>query len=464
MGHAALRRVVDAFDREGRWPGLGVRMLRLLQLNEPEDLIEWMQAAGKEEVARLAVEVCAAAGEKDRLALEVMREMAESLARDAVACAGKLGRAGEGKVRFILAGGVLRHQPVFARRVARLIRARWGGAEVAMLARESAWGAVALAMRAGEGGEGGEGKAGGKGRGQRRGAIKEEACLPERFLAQFSQVTSPTEERNRRSKGLDRMPLPAAIRLMLMEEGQVPSALLAEAGKIARAIKWIVASLGAGGRLFYVGAGTSGRLGVLDASECPPTFRTPPGQVQGIIAGGPRAVWQAVEGAEDDFAGGGRAVAGRGVSRGDVVVGIAASGRPPFVWGALGQARALGARTVLLTFNPRLRVPAGMRPGLVIAPSIGPEVLTGSTRLKAGTATKLVLNLMTTLAMVQLGKVAGNLMIDLDPSNRKLRERAVRIVCELSGGGAEEARGALERSGWVVREALQLLGRGGGTL
>jgi N-acetylmuramic acid 6-phosphate etherase len=270
---------------------------------------------------------------------------------------------------------------------------------------------------------------------------------------------SPTEQRNPRSRNLDTLPLSAAIALMLREEGRVPRAVLAEREKIKRAIQWIVPALRQGGRLFYVGAGTSGRLGVLDSSECPPTFRTPPDLVQGIMAGGQRALWESVEGAEDDATAGAGAVRFRGVSRRDVVVGIAASGRTPFVWGALTEAKKIGARTVLITFNPRLRILHRLRPDLVIAPDTGPEVLTGSTRLKAGTATKLILNLLTTLAMVRLGKVTSNLMVDLDPSNSKLRDRAVRIVRALTGVKAVTAQAALEQTGWVISAASRRLGR-----
>jgi N-acetylmuramic acid 6-phosphate etherase len=246
---------------------------------------------------------------------------------------------------------------------------------------------------------------------------------------------------------------------MLSEESRVPAALVAEGGRIEKVIKWVSASLRRGGRLFYVGAGTSGRLGVLDASECPPTFRTSPEQVQGIMAGGQRALWQAVEGAEDRSEEGAAAVRFRGVKRGDIVVGIAASGRTPFVWGALSQAKKFGARTVLLCFNPGLSLTRGERPHLVIAPDIGPEVLTGSTRLKAGTATKLFLNILSTLSMVRLGKVVGNLMVDLNPSNMKLRERAVRIVQALTGVKEDAARKALERNRWVVKRAIRDVSR-----
>jgi len=172
--------------------------------------------------------------------------------------------------------------------------------------------------------------------------------------------------------------------------------------------------------------------------------------VQGIMAGGQQALWRSVEGAEDDPGAGARAVEFRGVGRGDVVVGIAASGRTPFVWGALGAARQRHATTLLLCFNPFVKVPRACRPHRVIRVDVGPEVLTGSTRLKAGTATKLVLNLLTTVAMVRLGKVKGNLMIDVQASNSKLRDRAVRIVCELKGWDAVAARAALEKAGWRV--------------
>ena len=219
-----------------------------------------------------------------------------------------------------------------------------------------------------------------------------------RALAPFSSALSPTEERNPRSMGLDKLSLPEAITLMLSEEATVPRKLLAERDRLARAVRTLVRAFRRGGRLFYVGAGTSGRLGVLDASECPPTFGTPPGLVQGILAGGQQALWSSVEGAEDDFpAGGARGPSSAACAGRDVVVGIAASGTTPFVWGALAEARKRGAATILLCFNPHLRIPRALRPAIVIAPDLGPEVLTGSTRLKAGTATKLVLNLFTTL-------------------------------------------------------------------
>jgi len=251
------------------------------------------------------------------------------------------------------------------------------------------------------------------------------------------------------------MPLRAAVRLMLSEEAQVPRRLLAQTAGIEKAIELIIGRFLRGGRLFYVGAGTSGRLGVLDASECPPTFRTKAQMVQGVIAGGRKALWQSIEGAEDDAGAGAHEMGQRQVSSNDVVVGIAASGTTPFVWGALAQAKQLGAATVLVCFNPYLRVPRALRPNVLIATDLGPEVLTGSTRLKAGTATKLLLNLFTTLSMVRLGKVQSNLMVDVRPSNSKLRRRAVRIVSELTGADESVARAALEQCDWNVRQAVR---------
>lgn len=251
----------------------------------------------------------------------------------------------------------------------------------------------------------------------------------------------------------------AAVRLMLLEELRVPRALLRWRREIARAVNLVSRALKQGGRLFYVGAGTSGRLGVLDASECPPTFRADPRQVQGILAGGDPALRRSVEGAEDDFRAGARELRLRKVSRQDVVMGIAASGTTRFVWGALREARRRHAKTVLLCFNPYLAIPASVRPDLVLAPNLGPEVLTGSTRLKAGTATKLVLNALTTLAMVRLGKVAGNLMVDVAASNEKLRDRATRITRTLTGADEPAARAALAASGWRIKKAVGRLAR-----
>ncbi|MBI2929723.1 MAG: N-acetylmuramic acid 6-phosphate etherase [Verrucomicrobia bacterium] len=453
LGLRALKAVIHSYDHAGDWSNLGQRLLRALQLNEPAELIGWVQNAAKTDIAALAAEVFAAWDSGDKLASRLVAAAADILSEDAAACARRLTKP-RAAVEFVLAGSVLLKQPRFARLVAARLKRRWPRARVRTLQRESAWGAVELARQHYlRGGPPAPPLAPVP---SRRGHARAEspATPPLEDLHQ-----SPTEQRNPRSANLDRLPLRSAIELMLSEDEQIPAAIRREGAKIERAIQLIVRSFRRGGRLFYVGAGTSGRLGVLDASECPPTFSTPPELVQGLIAGGQRALWESVEGAEDDADPGARAIELRGVGKKDVVVGIAASGRTPFVWGALHAAQARGARTILLCFNPSLRVARGDRPDLVIAPNVGPEVLTGSTRLKAGTATKLILNLFTTLAMVRLGKVVSNLMVDLNPANTKLRDRAVRIVCELTGAEPATAREALEKSDWEVKPALKLIER-----
>ena len=456
IGLRALKAVVYYFDRDGEWSTLGQRILRVLQLNEPNDLIGWVQTASKTSIAALAVEVFKARSARDRIAADILEGAAESLARDAVNCAAKLAKPGT-PVQFVFAGSVLLKQPRFAKRVGQEIQHRWKKAILSPLTRESAYGAVALAQRE---------FPPGSLRLARDGALEqasEELARPRAKSSVMSDITSialsPTEQRNPRSMNLDRMSIGGAIRMMLREDEKLPAALLAERDKIEKGVRLIVRSFKAGGRLFYVGAGTSGRLGILDASECPPTFRTDPELVQGIIAGGQTAIWQAVEGAEDDPEAGARAIEFRGIHWRDTVVGIAASGRTPFVWGALREARRRGAATILLCFNPNLVVPLADKPTLLIAPRIGPEILTGSTRLKSGTATKLILNIFTTLAMVRMGKVLGNLMIDVKATNVKLRDRAVRIVRELTGVDYAKAEAVLKRTDWKIKEACARLGR-----
>jgi N-acetylmuramic acid 6-phosphate etherase len=268
-----------------------------------------------------------------------------------------------------------------------------------------------------------------------------------------------TERRNPRTAAIDTASALDIVDLMAAEDAEVPRAVARAREPIARTIELIEAAFRAGGRLFYVGAGTSGRLGVLDASECPPTFGSPPEMVQGIIAGGLPALVSSIEGAEDDRNAGVAAIDERRVSASDVVVGIAASGTTPFVGAALGRAKALGARTVFLSCSDPPQVLSDSCDVCITVP-VGPEVVTGSTRLKAGTATKLVLNMLTTGAMVRIGKTYGNLMVDLQVRNQKLVDRGERIVMEVAGVSREQAKAALEGAGGSVRTAIVMVRAG----
>jgi len=248
------------------------------------------------------------------------------------------------------------------------------------------------------------------------------------------------------------MSIQDAIALMNRHDALATAAVAAEAGNIAKAIDLVVTAFQNKGRLFYIGAGTSGRLGVLDASECPPTFRTDPQMVQGIIAGGEAAMFKAQEGAEDNADAGAAAVDEKSIGPNDVVMGIAAGGTTPFVHSALRRAIELKAKTIFLScVQP---VPDEPPVDVVIRPLTGPEVLTGSTRLKAGTATKLVLNQITTIAMVQLGKCYENLMVDLKASNQKLKDRAARIITILTGLDSTSAINLLGQANGHVKIAV----------
>ncbi|HVF27842.1 MAG TPA: N-acetylmuramic acid 6-phosphate etherase [Pyrinomonadaceae bacterium] len=295
-----------------------------------------------------------------------------------------------------------------------------------------------------------------------------------------------TEEENPRTARISELPVLEIARLMNDEDAGVAKAVKQVLPQIAAAVEGIVARLGAGGRLFYTGTGTSGRLGVLDASECPPTFGVAPDLVQGIIAGGYEACYRAVEASEDDAEAGARDIVARGAGAQDAVVGIAASGRTPYTIGAVRKARSIGAFSVAVTCAPESPITRAAE--VSIAPVVGPEVIAGSTRLKAGTAQKLILNMLSTAAMIRLGYVTGNRMTNLLPRNTKLRDRSRRIlaaetgvderesqllldgangdlrvalVMNHTGATRAEAENALNEVGGVVQKAVEKLSRGG---
>jgi N-acetylmuramic acid 6-phosphate etherase len=264
--------------------------------------------------------------------------------------------------------------------------------------------------------------------------------------------TPATETPNPLTGELDAMSVDEILRVMNDEDAGVAGAVSAAIPEIARAVDLAVAALSAGGRLVYQGAGTSGRLGVLDAAECPPTFGTDPAQVVGLLAGGHEAMFRAIEGAEDSRELGADDLSGIGLTERDVVVGIAASGRTPYVIGGLDEARRVGAATVAISCSPNAEISA--HADVAIEIDNGPEVLTGSTRLKAGTSQKLVLNMISTATMVRLGKVYGNLMVDVRPSNEKLVARAVRIVQAATDCDTATARRALDEADGHAKTAI----------
>ena len=264
-----------------------------------------------------------------------------------------------------------------------------------------------------------------------------------------------TEQRNPRTLDLDTLSVAQILDRMSAEDRTVPDAVARELPYVAKAVDLVIAAFRSGGRLIYVGAGTSGRLGVLDASECPPTFGSDPKMVQGVIAGGPTALVRAVEGAEDREDEGEQAMRDLAVGEKDVVIGIAASRRTPFVVAALKLARKLGARTAYVTCTPREEFHLDV--DVAICPVVGPEVLMGSTRMKAGTAQKLVLNMITTAAFLRMGKAYENMMVDLMATSRKLVERSRRTVMTVTGADYDTAGKAIEDAGKSVKTAIVML-------
>ncbi|MFZ9760723.1 MAG: N-acetylmuramic acid 6-phosphate etherase [Candidatus Kapaibacteriota bacterium] len=275
----------------------------------------------------------------------------------------------------------------------------------------------------------------------------------------FKEISNlATEQRNQRSSDIDLMSTMEILELINSEDAMVAHAIKDELPSIEKAVDIITEQFKLGGRLFYVGAGTSGRLGIVDASECPPTFGTNPEMVQGIIAGGDQAMFKAQEGAEDSIEYGAQALIDNRVNDNDVICGIAASGRTPFVRGALDKATDLGCHTILVTTNSRDQLSSlGVHAEIVIAPNVGPEVIAGSTRMKSGTAQKMVLNMLTTASMIRLGKSYGNIMVDLQLTNAKLRERAKRIIMEIADVNYDKASEILDLSNGHVKTALVML-------
>jgi N-acetylmuramic acid 6-phosphate etherase len=429
----ALRLILREYDLHRGEVQFTTKVLRALSLNNLDELVRWAQTADKMEVAMLTPVVFDAAAGGDARVMEIIEEGARVLCEYTEAVATRL-RVLAPKV--VLLGGLFQRDSIYNHAFRRRLKKVLPDARVANSERAPEFGAAWLAAEM-----------------QSWPEIHAEPA-PEKIEELAAALT---EQRNPRSENLEKMNPRDLVKLFVEEEKFVGEALSGATDDLARAIDLVIASLSKGGRLFYVGAGTSGRLGVLDASEIPPTFGASPDLVQGIIAGGATALHRSVEGAEDESSSGALAINRRGVKDVDVVIGITASGRTPFVLGALARAKSLGAKTVLVSCNPAREKKVNADLAIVLA--VGPEILTGSTRLKAGTATKIALNILSTAVMVGLGKVRGNLMIDLNTSSAKLRDRATRMVAELAQGDYNSARAQLEASGWDLRAVLKNLGK-----
>src|SRR6266403_221118 len=402
----ALRLILREYDLHRGEVQFTTKVLRALSLNNLDELVRWAQTADKMEVAMLTPVVFEAAASGDSRVMEIIEEGARVLCEYTEAVATRLHALAP---KVVLLGGLFQRDSIYNHAFRRRLKKTLPDARVANSERAPGFGAAWLAAEM-----------------QSWPEIRTEPP-PDKI---DDLAAALTEQRNPRSENLEKMSAQDLVKLFVDEEKFVGEALRAANADLARAIELVAESLRQGGRLFYIGAGSSGRLGVLDASEIPPTFGASPELVQGIIAGGATALPRSVEGAEDEGSNGALAIDRRGIKDVDVVIGITASGRTPFVLGALARAKSLGAKTVLLSCNParEQKVVAD----LVIDLAVGPEILTGSTRLKAGTATKIALNIISTGAMVALGKVRGNLMIDLNTSSTKLRDRATRMVAELT--------------------------------
>ena len=428
LAFQTLRHVLWTYDLTRRVTPSGESILCALSLNRLEELVSWAEEADKMSVAKLAPVVFQAAAKGDTELAAILDAGARALADGAYATVQRLGFETPPEIK--LQGGLFLHHPEYVERFTRHLSETFPGASISVCTESGATGAVWLAAQE---------------------HTIPQPMEPEIDLAELAGAL--TEQANPRSTGLDAMPTPEIVDLFISEETRVADALSDARIPLTAAVELATDALRKGGRLFYVGAGTSGRLGVLDASEIPPTFGVDPELVQAIMAGGVGALYRSMEGVEDHREAGALAVVERGVTSADVVCGITASGRTPFALGALYQARKLGARTILLTCNASRRRDA-MPWDIEIDLSTGPELLTGSTRLKAGTATKCALNILSTAVMIRLGRVRGNLMAGVVVTNAKLRDRAIRLVSALRGLQRPEAEAILEANGWDVRRCL----------
>ncbi len=431
LGIQALRQVLRSYDLAHTVTRSGQELLRALMLNRMEDLIEWTQHADKTAVASLAPVVFTAAELGSVEMMAVLREGAATLATSTASVAKWL-KYKKPDVR--LQGGNFLHQPLYVKLFREALAKRIQTSSVETCDTLGAFGAAHLAAS------------------EIAPIDIEQLYIPPDEIGIEELARASTEQINPRSNEIAGMTAAEMVELFVIEEDAVAPAVASQSDQIADAVGLIADRFRNDGRLFYLGAGTSGRLGTLDASEIPPTFGEPPYRVQAIMAGGVNALHSSVEGAEDNVEAAKLAIIERGVTSDDVVCGIAASGRTPFVLSGLQQAKEIGAKTILLTCNPN-------RSGkhifdVEIDLPTGPELIAGSTRLKAGTATKVTLNILSTCALVLVGRTNGNLMTGLRATNAKLRNRAISMVSRLRGISAQAAEDRLRKAKWNTAVAL----------
>jgi N-acetylmuramic acid 6-phosphate etherase len=425
-----LRLALRAYDLEHRSSPLAQNILRDLALSDMEDLINWVQGADKAAISSLAPVLFATAIDGDQEMMEVIAAGARALASYTKSVAHWL-QFQMPDVRLL--GSIFLNQPVYVQLYQTALEPMLQARSVEICTIPGSFGAAWLAANH-----------------QIQRPVNSSAELSNFDAIELSKAI--TEQQNPQSIELGRFSTAELVQLFIGEEDNVAAALKSAQVSLAKAVDLVSGVFLEGGRLFYVGAGTSGRLGVLDASEIPPTFGEPPDRVQGIIAGGVSALYKSVEGTEDDPARGALCIRDRGVTEGDAVCGITASGRTPFVLGALQEAKRVGAKTILLTCNPARSRNESWETEIDLP--AGPEIITGSTRLKAGTATKVALNILTTCSMIKIGKTNENWMIDLKATNSKLKMRSIRLVSRLKNISEEEAQELLNSSGWNIRKAL----------
>jgi len=423
----ALRLILREYDLQRVERPFTVKILQALSLNNFDELVRWAQTADKMEVALLTRVVFEAAAGGDPRITEIIENGAQALCDYTETIASRLHLLAP---KVMLMGGLFYRDSIYTHAFRRRLKKNLPDARVAIAERAPELGAAWLAAEV-------------------RDHVTFQPKLSEEQIDNLAAAL--TEQRNPRSENLEKLSARELVELFVEEEKFVQDALRGAIVDLTRAIEIVTESLRNGGRLFYVGAGSSGRIGVLDASEIPPTFDASHDLVQGIIAGGMTALYRSVEGAEDDEGAGALALNERRVKDGDIVIGITASGRTPFVLGALAWAKSAGVTTMLLTCNPHA---SAVNVDVAVDLAVGPEILTGSTRLKAGTATKVALNIISTGAMVMLGKVRGNLMIDLRTTSAKLQDRATRVVAELAQCDYDSARQQLEAADWNLREVV----------